>query len=91
MVPLTKLGPDPGKTVYNILHEYKVHNADVLFRDDYGVDELIDVIEGNRKYIRCVYVWNKVRPNATSGRSTRCGLPRGARAVCTLPRYAPAD
>jgi len=25
-----------------------------------SVDQLIDVIEGNRKYIRCLYVWNKV-------------------------------
>lgn len=32
VVPLTKLGDDPYKTVYNILHEYKIHNADLLFR-----------------------------------------------------------
>jgi hypothetical protein len=24
------------------------------------VDDLIDVIEGNRKYIKCVYVYNKI-------------------------------
>ena len=24
------------------------------------MDEFIDVIEGNRKYIRCVYVYNKI-------------------------------
>eukprot|EP01125_Pyxidicula_operculata_P000258 TRINITY_DN10337_c0_g1_i1.p1 TRINITY_DN10337_c0_g1~~TRINITY_DN10337_c0_g1_i1.p1 ORF type:complete len:429 (+),score=88.87 TRINITY_DN10337_c0_g1_i1:84-1289(+) len=57
---LTKLGSDPGKTVYSILHEYKIHNAEVLFRDDCTVDELIDTIEGNRKYVRCLYVYNKV-------------------------------
>jgi ribosome-interacting GTPase 1 len=60
MVPVTGLGPEPAKTVYNILHEYKIHNADVLFRDDCSIDDLIDVIEGNRKYVRCLYVWNKV-------------------------------
>jgi hypothetical protein len=32
----------------------------VLFREDSTVDELIDVIEGNRKYIRCLYVYNKI-------------------------------
>lgn len=32
----------------------------VLFREDATVDELIDVIEGNRKYIKCVYVYNKI-------------------------------
>lgn len=60
IVPLTKMGPDPGKTVYSILHEYRVHNADILFREDIGVDEFIDVIEGNRKYVKCLYVWNKI-------------------------------
>ena len=59
-VPLTKLGPDPGKTIYSILHEYKMHNAHVVVRQDVTVDEFIDVIEGNRKYIRCLYVYNKV-------------------------------
>lgn len=24
------------------------------------MDDLIDVIEGNRKYIKCVYVYNKI-------------------------------
>ena len=60
MLPLTRLGPEPAKTVHNILHEYKIHNADVLFREDAGVDDFIDVIEGNRKYVRCLYVWNKI-------------------------------
>ena len=32
----------------------------VLFREDATVDDLIDVIEGNRKYIKCVYVYNKI-------------------------------
>jgi small GTP-binding protein len=59
VVPVTKLGADPAKMVYNILHEYKIHNADLLFREDCGPEELIDVIEGNRKYVRCLYVWNK--------------------------------
>lgn len=32
----------------------------VLFREDATVDDLIDVIEGNRKYMKCVYVYNKI-------------------------------
>lgn len=59
-IPLTKLGPDPYKTVYNILHEYKIHNCDLLFREDVSIDDLIDHIEGNRKYVRVLYVWNKI-------------------------------
>ncbi|KAH8061059.1 GTP binding protein [Aureococcus anophagefferens] len=59
-VPLTKLGDDPAKTVNSILHEFRLHNCEVLFRGDYGTDELIDVINGNRKYVRCLYVYNKI-------------------------------
>eukprot|EP01104_Vermistella_antarctica_P017562 TRINITY_DN6239_c0_g1_i3.p1 TRINITY_DN6239_c0_g1~~TRINITY_DN6239_c0_g1_i3.p1 ORF type:complete len:383 (-),score=63.79 TRINITY_DN6239_c0_g1_i3:102-1187(-) len=57
---LTKLGNDPQKLVYQVLHEYKIHNAEVLFRGDYRIDELIDIIEGNRKYVKCLYVYNKI-------------------------------
>eukprot|EP00501_MAST-03F_sp_TOSAG23-6_P001658 GSMAST32.ASY1.ANO1.1727.1 assembled CDS len=59
VVKLTKFGDNPAKAVKQILHEYKIHNAEVLFRGDYSPDELIDVIEGNRKYCRCIHVWNK--------------------------------
>jgi ribosome-interacting GTPase 1 len=31
----------------------------LLFRGDYTVDDLIDTIEGNRKYVRCIYAYNK--------------------------------
>ena len=43
------------------MSEYKIFNADVLVRDaDVTVDDLIDAIEGNRKFIRCLYVINKI-------------------------------
>lgn len=32
----------------------------ILFREDATVDDFIDVIEGNRKYMKCVYVYNKI-------------------------------
>ncbi|KAH0864076.1 hypothetical protein HID58_081287, partial [Brassica napus] len=32
----------------------------VLFRENATVDDFIDVIEGNRKYIKCVYVYDKI-------------------------------
>ena len=59
-VPLTQLGDDPQDTIYRILHQYRIHNAEVLFRDDYSIDDFIDIVEGNRKYIRCLYVYNKI-------------------------------
>ncbi len=43
-----------------ILNEYKIHNAHVLIRDKIDVDQLIDVIMGNRVYIPAVVVVNKV-------------------------------
>eukprot|EP00331_Platyophrya_macrostoma_P016651 CAMPEP_0176472626 /NCGR_PEP_ID=MMETSP0127-20121128/41853_1 /TAXON_ID=938130 /ORGANISM="Platyophrya macrostoma, Strain WH" /LENGTH=371 /DNA_ID=CAMNT_0017867527 /DNA_START=36 /DNA_END=1151 /DNA_ORIENTATION=+ len=46
--------------IRNILHEYKIHHADILVKEDISVDDFIDVIEGNRKYIKCLYVYNKV-------------------------------
>lgn len=55
-----KLTKIDEKMVRNIMAEYKMHNAHVTFRDDYDVDDLIDVIEGNRKYVKCVYVYNKI-------------------------------
>lgn len=48
------------KMIKNVLSEYKMHNAHVVMRGDYDVDQLIDSIEGNRKYIKCLYVYNKI-------------------------------
>lgn len=56
-VTLTKMSED---TVYSILKEYKISNADVVFKADNSVDELIDVIEGNRIYVPCIYAINKI-------------------------------
>ncbi|CAI0473247.1 unnamed protein product [Linum tenue] len=56
-MPLTHVDE---KLCYQILHEYKIHNAEILFREDATVDDFIDVIEGNRKYMKCVYVYNKI-------------------------------
>lgn len=57
---LTQLGDNPQDTVTRILGSYRIHNAEVLIREDVTVDDIIDVIEGNRKYIRCLYVYNKI-------------------------------
>ncbi|TMW65653.1 hypothetical protein Poli38472_008295 [Pythium oligandrum] len=49
-----------SESVHQLLHEYRIHNADVTLREDITVDQLIDVIEGNRVYIPCLYVLNKI-------------------------------
>ena len=46
--------------VKSILSEYRIHNADVTLRYDATADDLIDVIEGNRAYIPCIYLLNKI-------------------------------
>jgi ribosome-interacting GTPase 1 len=45
----------------SILHEYRLHNCELLIREDVTTDDVIDVIEGNRKYVKCLYAYNKVR------------------------------
>jgi len=46
--------------VKQICAEYRIHSADVVCRENVTVDDLIDVIEGNRVYIPAMYVVNKV-------------------------------
>ncbi|KAI9829614.1 MAG: hypothetical protein M1826_005504 [Phylliscum demangeonii] len=50
------------KMIYNILRDYKLLNCEVLVRDNRAtVDDLIDVImKDHRKYIKCLYVYNKI-------------------------------
>lgn len=67
-VPLTHLTPEEVKAV---LSEYRINSADIAFRCDATVDDLIDVLEGmyqamwsynlgNRVYTSCIYVMNKI-------------------------------
>ena len=43
-----------------IFHQYRIHNAHIKFNGDYDVDDLIDAIEGNRKYLKCIFCYNKI-------------------------------
>merc|ERR1711907_180818 len=54
---VTKL--DDGM-IKSILHEYKLGNCEVVFEQDADEDQLIDAIEGNRKYVPCLYILNKI-------------------------------
>ena len=57
LVPQSELDLDLVKT---ILSEYRIHNADITLRYDATADDLIDVVEGNRSYIPCIYILNKI-------------------------------
>lgn len=55
-----KLTRTDEKTIRSILASYKLHNCDVMIREDITTDEFIDVLIGTRKYIPCLYVYNKI-------------------------------
>lgn len=55
-----KLTKTTKQTIIDVLRELKYNNADVIIRDDIDIDELIDVIEDNRKYIPGLIVLNKI-------------------------------
>jgi ribosome-interacting GTPase 1 len=54
---MTKMSED---TIKSICHEYRIPNCDIHIRCNASADDLIDVIEGNRIYIPCIYVINKI-------------------------------
>ncbi|KAF8744879.1 Developmentally regulated GTP-binding protein, partial [Rhizoctonia solani] len=56
-VKLTKIDE---KAIRTILAGYKIHNCDVMIREDITIDEFIDVLLGTRKYVPCLYVYNKI-------------------------------
>ncbi len=47
-------------TIKTILGEYRIHNANVLIRENISIDQLIDAVLGNRKYIPGIVVINKI-------------------------------
>lgn len=46
--------------IRSICHEYKVYHASFAIRCNATVDDIIDVIQGNRIYIPCIYILNKI-------------------------------
>ncbi|NTV23834.1 MAG: GTP-binding protein [Nanoarchaeota archaeon] len=55
-VPLTI----PKETIVGILGEFKLMNADILIRSPLSMEQLIDSIEGNKKYLPALLVINKI-------------------------------
>ena len=56
-IKLTKID---FETIESILKEFRITNADVVVREDITPDQLIDVIEDNKKYVAGVTVLNKI-------------------------------
>merc|ERR1711997_1261901 len=72
LVPQSELDVDLVKT---ILSEYRVSNADVVLKNDATVEDLIDVVEGNRIYIPCIYVLNKIDQISIEELDIVCEVP----------------
>ncbi|MFH1306768.1 MAG: GTP-binding protein [Candidatus Micrarchaeota archaeon] len=49
-----------NRIITGILHEYGIHNGNVTIRQNATVDEFIDVIVGNRKYIPSLATISKI-------------------------------
>ncbi len=54
-----KLSKVSAETLSAILHEFKMMSADVVIRSDIDIDQFIDAIEGNRKYVPAIVCVNK--------------------------------
>ncbi|KAF0988762.1 hypothetical protein HZS_1237 [Henneguya salminicola] len=48
------------EVIKTVLSEYRIHNAEIILKCDATIDDLIDVVEGNRIYIPCIYALNKI-------------------------------
>mmetsp|Transcript_33031 Transcript_33031/g.83898 ORF Transcript_33031/g.83898 Transcript_33031/m.83898 type:complete len:373 (-) Transcript_33031:60-1178(-) len=48
------------QSIAEVLREYRINNAAVRVCCNATIDEIIDVVEGNRKYCPCLYVMNKI-------------------------------
>jgi len=53
-----KLKKIDKKTVEDIMKEFKLNNASIVIREDIDADQLIDVIEKNKKYVPSIIVLN---------------------------------
>ncbi|EPY50530.1 GTP binding protein Gtp1 [Schizosaccharomyces cryophilus OY26] len=80
-VPLTHMD---YKMAYNILHEYKLHNADILIREDITVDDFIDVVMGNRRYVNCLYCYSKIDAVSLEEVDRLARLPKSVVISCNL-------
>jgi len=47
-------------TIKGILHDFRVHNADVILKEDITVDRFVDALISSRRYVPAITVVNKI-------------------------------
>ncbi len=65
-------------TIRSVLGEFKVHNADVLIRENVTVEQLIDSMMTNRVYVPTVTVLNKADRMEGAGSDVNGAIPISA-------------
>ena len=60
LAPGYKLKGLDNDSIIGICKEYRIANAVMIIRCNATSDDLIDVIEGGRKYVPCLYIMNKI-------------------------------
>ncbi len=46
--------------IMSVLNEFGYHSADVTIKENISVDQLIDHVAGNRKYVKTLFIVNKI-------------------------------
>merc|ERR1739844_369114 len=72
LVPQTELDLDE---LMQFFWEYRPPNADIIVKYDATSDELIDIVEGNRSYIPCIYLLNKIDQISIEELDIVCEIP----------------
>lgn len=70
--------------VRNLCHEYKITNAQVYIKGDYTVDDFIDHLEGNRRYVKGLFVYNKIDTVSLEDVDRLSRLPNSVGISCNL-------
>ncbi|CAK9061719.1 unnamed protein product [Durusdinium trenchii] len=60
MAPGCELQDCDEDSIMQVLKEYRISNAQVSIRCNATMDDIIDTLEGNRKYCPAIYVMNKI-------------------------------
>lgn len=60
LAPGCELKDTDEETIAAVLKEYRILNCQIRVSQNATIDDIIDIVEGNRKYVPCLYVMNKI-------------------------------